>query len=157
MSRSSRTWRIAALLFGSGFCALVYQVCWLREFRLVFGASTAASAAVLAIFAGGLGAGALVLGPHVDTRRYPLSFYAVNTLGAVIGTVVSTFILLERLGTRNTLWLAAACNAFVAILAAVSDRFTDEGSRNDARQADATHVKVTALNPAAATIVPLDN
>ena len=46
----SRTSPVAALLFGSGFCALVYQVGWLREFRLIFGASTAASAAVLAIF-----------------------------------------------------------------------------------------------------------
>src|SRR4029450_1366459 len=44
------TWRVAALLFVSGLCALVYQVAWLREFRLIFGASTAASAAVLAIF-----------------------------------------------------------------------------------------------------------
>jgi len=47
----TRTWRVAGLLFGSGFCALVYQICWLREFRLVFGASTAAS--VLAIFGNG--------------------------------------------------------------------------------------------------------
>ena len=36
----ARTAPVAALLFGSGFCALVYQVGWLREFRLIFGAST---------------------------------------------------------------------------------------------------------------------
>ena len=58
----TRTAPVAALLFGSGFCALVYQIAWLREFRLIFGASTAASAAVLAIFIGGLGAGGLLLG-----------------------------------------------------------------------------------------------
>src|SRR4051812_41407565 len=52
--RMPRTSRVAALLFASGFCALVYQVAWLREFRLIFGASTAASAAVVAIFIGGL-------------------------------------------------------------------------------------------------------
>ena len=50
------------LLFGSGACALIYQTVWLREFRLIFGASTAASAAVLAIFMGGLGVGSVVLG-----------------------------------------------------------------------------------------------
>ena len=60
MNRSS--FRIALLLFGSGACALVYQTAWLREFRLIFGASTAASAAVLAIFMGGLGLGSLLLG-----------------------------------------------------------------------------------------------
>src|SRR5215831_2842214 len=72
----SRPWRVAGLLFGSGFCALVYQVSWLREFRLVFGASTAASAAVLAIFAGGLGAGALLLSRAIDSSPRPLRFYA---------------------------------------------------------------------------------
>ena len=65
----STTWRVAGLLFVSGLCALVYQVAWLREFRLIFGASTAASAAVLAIFIGGLGAGGLLLGGRADRRR----------------------------------------------------------------------------------------
>ena len=31
----SRTWSVAALLFTSGLCALVYQTVWMREFRLV--------------------------------------------------------------------------------------------------------------------------
>src|SRR2546423_9737077 len=72
----SRTAPVAALLFGSGFCALVYQVGWLRDFRLIFGASTAASAAVLAIFIGGLGVGGLLLGPRADRHPRPLLFYA---------------------------------------------------------------------------------
>src|SRR5689334_797841 len=42
-------WKLAPLLFGSGLCALIYQVAWFREFRLVFGASTLATSAVLAI------------------------------------------------------------------------------------------------------------
>src|SRR4030042_935926 len=49
---------IAPLLGGSGASALAYQLVWTRELRLVFGHSTAASAAVLAIFIGGGGAGA---------------------------------------------------------------------------------------------------
>ena len=32
--------RVALLAFGSGACALVYQVAWLRLFRLIFGTST---------------------------------------------------------------------------------------------------------------------
>ena len=47
-----RLLRVALLLFGSGMTALIYQVAWMRELRLVFGISTAASAAVLAIFLG---------------------------------------------------------------------------------------------------------
>src|SRR5438105_4015374 len=67
--------KVAPLLFGSGMCALVYQIAWFREFRMVFGASTAATAAVLAIFIGGLGAGSLVLGPRVDRDPNPVRFY----------------------------------------------------------------------------------
>jgi spermidine synthase len=72
----SRTLLISALLFGSGACALTYQTVWLREFRMIFGGSTAASAAVLAIFMGSLGAGGLVLGRRVDHKARPLRFYA---------------------------------------------------------------------------------
>src|SRR6478672_4946262 len=75
-TRTVPTAPVAALLFGSGFSALVYQVGWLREFRLIFGASTAASAAVLAIFIGGLGIGGLLLGPRADRHPRPLVLYS---------------------------------------------------------------------------------
>ena len=202
----TRTAPVAALLFTSGFCALVYQVSWLREFRLIFGASTLASAAVLAIFIGGLGIGGLLLGPRADRHPRPLLFYAtlesivavfaalsplllalargiylasggssrlglaaataerlllsvivlavptvamggtlpaaarfvtrdddtrrqdlaslyaLNTLGAVAGCLIATFFLLEIYGTRATLWLAAALNILVAVMARAMDR-----------------------------------
>lgn len=73
---SRSAYRVAPLLFFSGACALVYQVAWQREFRLVFGASTAASAAVIAIFIAGLGAGGLKLGRKADGHPRPLELYA---------------------------------------------------------------------------------
>ncbi|MBI4025831.1 MAG: hypothetical protein HY360_12675 [Verrucomicrobia bacterium] len=73
---SSFVLKIALLLFGSGMCALGYQTVWLREFRLIFGCSTAASAAVLAVFMGGIGLGSLWLGPRSDRKDRPLAFYA---------------------------------------------------------------------------------
>jgi len=202
----ARTAPVAALLFTSGFCALVYQVSWLREFRLIFGASTLASAAVLAIFIGGLGIGGLLLGSRADRHPRPLLFYAtlesivavmaalsplllalartiylasggsgrlgiaaataerlvlsvlvlavptiamggtlpaaaravtrsgdarrqdlatlyaLNTLGAVAGCLIATFFLLEIYGTRATIWLAAALNILVAVVARAVDR-----------------------------------
>jgi len=198
---SSLSTRVALLLFTSGFCGLVYQMAWLRLLRLVFGASTAASAAVLAIFMGGLGLGSLLLGPRADRARNPLGLYArlelgialaaaaspllialvrrayialggtaalgatagtgarlllaaavlgiptflmggtlpatvravteatdagrrtvgllyaVNTLGAVVGTIATVFWALEVEGIRRTLWLAALVNLLVAIIA----------------------------------------
>src|SRR3954454_7401128 len=89
----SRTWTVAALLFGSGFCALVYQIAWLREFRLIFGASTAASAAVLAIFIGGLGLGGWLLGPRADRHPRPLLFYSQLEAIVAVSAAVSPFLL----------------------------------------------------------------
>lgn len=74
MSPSVR--RLAALLFVSGLCAVGYQTAWLRLLRLIFGASTAASAAVLAIFMGGLGIGGLLFGRRADATSNPLRLYA---------------------------------------------------------------------------------
>lgn len=214
--------RIGLLLFGSGMCALIYQTAWLREFRLVFGASTAASAAVLAIFMGGLGLGSLLLGRRADRTSRPLMMYAhlelaiavsaaatpfllwaarslyvatggntvlgdavgtfarlalsalvlavptilmggtlpaaaraaeteddtsrrnlallygMNTLGAVAGTFLSTFFLLEIFGNRQTLWLACLVNALVALTARVMSRRMEPSAVEDrAAAADA--------------------
>ncbi|HEV8657974.1 MAG TPA: fused MFS/spermidine synthase [Thermoanaerobaculia bacterium] len=196
-----RTWMVAGLLFGSGFSALIYQTVWFREFRLIFGASTAATAAVLAIFMGGLGVGSAVLGKRADLRERPLGFYGAlelliatsaalslpllwlirsayfalggsvhlgivmativrlllamvviglptflmggtlpaaaravetssdqarrslaflygtNTVGAVAGTLLSTFFMLENLGNRKTLLVAALLNLLVGVMA----------------------------------------
>lgn len=198
---SSEQLKVAYLLFCSGMCALIYQTAWTRELRLIFGASTPASAAVLAIFLGGLGLGGIVLGRRAERHPRPLALYAqlefliagsaaltpvwiwlvrrlygalggsvtlglaggtvtrlllsmlvlslptvlmggtlpaaaravedekdsgrrqvailygVNTLGAVLGTLLSTFVLLERYGNRLTLWMACAVNLLVAYVA----------------------------------------
>ncbi|MBW2453953.1 MAG: fused MFS/spermidine synthase [Deltaproteobacteria bacterium] len=212
-----RSCRIAALLALSGMCALIYQMAWLRELRLVFGASTHASAAVLAVFMGGLGAGSLWLGKRADRVGRPLRLYAnleggiavfaaltpalliavragyvalggsttlgtglgtvvrlalsalvllpptllmggtlpaaaraaiprgdearrttallygLNTLGAVTGAALATFVLLETYGTRMTLWLGCAINLAVALAAHGLDRW--EAQRDPARTA----------------------
>ena len=199
MTRGSA--RVAPLLFFSGACALAYQTTWLRQFRLIFGASTFATAAVLAIFMGGLGAGSAILGKRADAHAKPLAFYgklelliaataalsqpllivvskiyfgvggsvtlgifgativrlilatlilgaptflmggtlpaaaravssdaarrdvavlyAMNTLGAVAGTLATTFYLLEALGNRAALFIAVGVNVVVGLTALV--------------------------------------
>ena len=192
---------LLAIVFCSGACALVYQATWFRELRLLFGGSTQATAAVLAIFMGGLGLGGALLGRVADRHPRPLRLYAwlelgialaalttpvlgalagrmyvalggtqalgatlgtlarlllaalvlggpavlmggtlpavarvvgrtadvgrrtvalaygVNTLGAVAGTLIATFVLLERLGARGTLFAAAGANLALALAA----------------------------------------
>ncbi|MFZ2492565.1 MAG: fused MFS/spermidine synthase, partial [Thermoanaerobaculia bacterium] len=205
-------WRVASLLFFSGFCALIYQTVWMRQFRLIFGASTFATAAVLAIFMAGLGLGSALLGPRADRKTRPLGYYGtlelliaasaavspllialvariyfslggsvtlgvggasvvrlllstlvlavptilmggtlpaaaravetdsdagrravsllygINTLGAVAGTLLSTFVLLEFLGNRSTLLLAVAANLLVGLIARSMSRKLPEQS-----------------------------
>jgi MFS family permease len=193
-------------LFFSGFCALVYQVAWLRELRLIFGASTAASAAVLAVFMAGLGFGGLWFGRKSEQWKNPLLAYAnlelligvasaitpglvlvarkayfasgggvvlgstvatvlrlvlavlilgvptllmggtlpaaakavgraddagrgdvgvlygVNTCGAVLGTFLANFVMLEVFGTRLSLWMACLLNVLVGVVARMASR-----------------------------------
>jgi spermidine synthase len=101
MARGSdvnRTITAAALLFGSGFAALTYETVWLRQFRLVFGSSTSATAAVLAIYLGGLGIGSIILGRRVDRASSPLRLYA--TLEAIVCATAAISPLLIR-GARG--------------------------------------------------------
>ena len=77
---------VAGLLFGSGMCALIYQMVWLREFRFVFGASTLASAAVLSVFLGGLGAGGLI--DYLLLRRKPARKWTHLTVAAALYAVL---------------------------------------------------------------------
>ncbi|MEI9947413.1 MAG: hypothetical protein WDO74_00095 [Pseudomonadota bacterium] len=111
----NRPFRLVALLLcGSGFSSLVYQTTWQRMFRLTFGASTAASAAVLAIFLGGLGLGGALLGRRVERSRRPLVYYgnlelAITGLAAlspVLCGAVNTFYL--RLGGSQSLGLVGS-------------------------------------------------
>jgi spermidine synthase len=225
----AQAWQVALLLFGSGCAALIYQTAWMREFRLIFGASTAASAAVLAIFVGGLGLGGLILGPRADRHPRPVLYYAqleaivaisaaltpfvltvvqfiyfslggtlqlgsivgtllrlvlstvvlvvptvvmggtlpaaargvtrgsdarrqdvavlygLNTLGAVVGCVASTFYLLEIFGTRSTLWLAAGLNILIVVFARQVDRSSESVNDEELSPAPA----VTAVEPQA--------
>ena len=116
---------VAPLLFGSGACALIYQVAWLRMLRLVFGGTTAASAAVLAIFMGGLGFGALALGRRADRTDRPLRLYATLELGVAVAAAASPLlVMLVRavyiaLGGVQTLGMPAATGLRLALSALV--------------------------------------
>jgi spermidine synthase len=118
MNRSAA--RVALLLFGSGLSALVYEIAWLREFRLVFGASTAANAAVLAVFIGGLGAGGLFIGRRVDRATRPLALYAMLEAAIAILAALSPFLLIAAraayIGLGGMAVLGAAGAALVRLL-----------------------------------------
>jgi spermidine synthase len=84
---------VRPLLFFSGLCALVYQVTWTRELRLIFGASSASSAAVLGVFMGGLGVGGLVLGARVESKAAPLRYYANLEIAVAVSAACTPLVL----------------------------------------------------------------
>src|SRR5260370_33056683 len=89
----SRVARIVPLLFASGLTSLIYQVAWMRELRLVFGFSTAAAGAAVAIFRGGPGLGSWVLGRRTDGVRRARPVYGRLRAG-VAGTAAPPPLLL---------------------------------------------------------------
>ncbi len=73
---------VFALFFASGIAGLVYQVIWLRQLTLIFGATAYASSAVLSTFMGGLALGAYWGGSRADRwLDSPLRTYGKLELG----------------------------------------------------------------------------
>src|SRR5262245_55229265 len=116
MVSSVRT--VALLLFGSGFASLVYQSPWQRLFQLTFGASTAASAAVLAIFLGGLGLGGILFGRRVERSERPLVYYAYLELGIALWAALTPFL---RSGVHH-LYLALGGSEALGMVGATAIR-----------------------------------
>jgi spermidine synthase len=81
------------LVFGSGYCSLIYQTVWLREFRLLFGSSTPATAAVLAVFMGGLGVGSLLFASASQRWKNPARAYGLFELIIALCAACSPFTL----------------------------------------------------------------
>lgn len=104
------------LVLASGFSALVYQTVWLREFRLIFGCSTIATAVVLAIFMGGLGAGNYFFGERVDRSKISLRLYAQLEAGVAILAGISPWLLDATRWGYIELCIAVGPNFYVKIV-----------------------------------------
>lgn len=76
--------------------------------------------------------------------------YAANTIGAIGGTVVAGFVLIELLGLSGALYVGVACSASAGLVALALDR------RNGAREpAAAASTTGTASAPRTASTVPV--
>lgn len=71
----------SVLYFVSGATGLAYQVLWVRELKLVFGASTFAVSTVLAAFMGGLALGGFAVARFADRLPRPLRTYGLLEIG----------------------------------------------------------------------------
>lgn len=107
---------LAAILLLSGFCSLVYQTVWLREFRLVFGGAAPAAAAVVAVFMAGLGFGGKLFGGWVEKVGRPFRFYARLEIGIALAAMASP----GMLALARNLYLKTGGTAGMGLGAATS-------------------------------------
>lgn len=77
----ARMLALLVLLAVSGACGLAYQVLWLRELSLVFGATVYAASTVLAAFMGGMALGAAAAGRLTGRLARPLTGFGLAEVG----------------------------------------------------------------------------
>lgn len=100
---------LLTLFFLSGFCALIYQVLWLRLLALVFGVTVYAASTVLASFMTGLALGSMAAGYIADRVRRPLAWFGGAEL--LVGvTALGTVAALEAVKTLYVGWSPALGN-----------------------------------------------
>lgn len=75
---------IYLLVLLSGFCALVYQVLWMKQLALLFGNTSHAAGVTLAAFFAGLAAGSWFWGRHSAHCRNPMRVYAGLEVGIAV-------------------------------------------------------------------------
>jgi spermidine synthase len=97
-----------------------------------------------------MGATLPALTRHLSRRSEPLSrafgrLYAANTIGAILGTLVSGLVLIELLGLGGALLVGAACSAVAGVVALLLDRMV---TRREVRAAEAAG----PTTPAASTV-----
>jgi spermidine synthase len=93
-TRLSPTNRIAVVAFVlSGFLALVYEICWMRQSSLILGSTTFAVSTVLAVFLGGLALGNYFFGRISKYNRQPMRLYGLLEIGVGVLVLVSPFML----------------------------------------------------------------
>lgn len=85
---------IYLLVFLSGFCALIYQVLWMKQLGLLFGNTSHAAGVTLAAFFAGLAAGSWFWGRRSARSGNPLRVYAGLELGIAI-TALLYFVVMK--------------------------------------------------------------
>lgn len=95
---------VYSLFLISGATALVYQVTWVRNLSLIFGASFQAVSVVLASFMAGLAVGSFSFGRRSGRIRRPLRLYGLLE----IGVAVFAFLLPTLLDWVDSIYVAAA-------------------------------------------------
>jgi spermidine synthase len=102
--RQDAVWVILLCFFASGMSSLVYQVVWVRELVLVFGATTFAVSTVLTSFMGGLALGSYYFGRRSETVARPLRLYGLLEIGIGLYGLAVPFIFAALPTVYHSFW-----------------------------------------------------
>src|ERR1044072_5796042 len=102
--RQNVAWAILLCFFASGMSGLVYQVVWVRELVLGFGATTFAVSTVLTAFMGGLALGSFYFGRRSETITRPLRLYGLLEIGIGIYGLAVPFIFATLPSIYHPIW-----------------------------------------------------
>src|SRR5437868_9696223 len=102
--RPAIAWAVLFCFFASGTSGLVYQVVWVRELVLVFGATTFAISTVLTAFMGGLALGSFYFGRRSAAVADPLRLYAMLEIGIGVYGLAVPFIFAALPLAYQPLW-----------------------------------------------------
>lgn len=97
-------WVILLCFFASGMSGLVYQVVWVRELVLVFGATTFAVSTVLTAFMGGLALGSFYFGRRSEKVTRPLRLYGLLEIGIGVYGLAVPFIFAVLPSIYHPIW-----------------------------------------------------
>ena len=97
---------LLVFFFFSGVSSLIYEVLWIREFSLIFGATTHAISAVFAAFMTGLACGSRLGGSLADRLIKPRRILVV--FASLAGLIVVYGILFPPLYSRAAQWSSSS-------------------------------------------------
>ena len=89
---SMKTIIVLACITLSGMAGLIYEIVWLKQAALVYGAATPALSTVLAVFFGGLALGSWLFGRWTPRLRRPLRVYAWLEFALAGSAILATFL-----------------------------------------------------------------